>query len=81
MGNKTNFSDPRFTALFDQALAEPDLARRAQLVHQMQAIQHEEGGLLIWGFANTLDGVSPRVGGIKAEHSHFPTWRFDQMWV
>lgn len=79
--NKTNFKDARFTALFEQALATRDVARRATLVHQMQAIQHEEGGLLIWGFANTLDGVGPRVGGIEAEHSHFPTWRFDKMWV
>ena len=39
------------------------------------------GGLLIWGFAHTLDGVGPRVGGITAERSHFPTWRFDRMWV
>ena len=79
--NKTNFRDPAFTRLFGQALAEPDLAARGQLVHQMQRIQHDSGGLLIWGFANTLDGVGPRVGGIKAERSHFPTWRFDRMWV
>lgn len=81
VANKTNFHDPRFTALFDQALAQPDLVARSELVHQMQRIQHDEGGLLIWGFANTLDGVGPRVGGITAERSHFPTWRFDRMWV
>jgi len=79
--NKTNFHDPAFTKLFGLALAEPDLVSRGQLVHQMQRIQHDSGGLLIWGFANTLDGVGPRVGGIKAERSHFPTWRFDRMWV
>lgn len=81
VANKTNFSDPRFAELFGQALATPDVTARAGLVHQMQRIQYDSGGLLIWGFANTLDGVGPRVGGIKAEHSHFPTWRFDQMWV
>ncbi len=81
VSNKTNFHDAVFTRLFGQALAEPGLAARSQLVHQMQRIQHEQGGLLIWGFANTLDGVGPRVGGIEAERSHFPTWRFDRMWV
>ncbi|MFD2137373.1 hypothetical protein ACFSLT_23370 [Novosphingobium resinovorum] len=65
VANKTNFHDPRFTALFDQALAQPDLAARSELVHRMQRIQHDEGGLLIWGFANTLDGVGPRVGGSR----------------
>lgn len=81
VANKTNFSNPEFSALFTQALAQPDLKKRAELVHRMQAIQHESGGLLIWGFANTLDVVGPRVGGIEAERSHFPTWRFDKMWV
>ena len=81
VSNKTNFADPRFASLFKAALAEPDLARRTPLVHEMQAIQHERGGLLLWGFANTLDGVSPRVGGLEAERSHFPTWRFDKLWA
>jgi peptide/nickel transport system substrate-binding protein len=81
VANKTNFSDPHFTELFNQALGQPDVAKRAALVHQAQAIQHDRGGLLIWGFVNSLDGVSPRVGGVKPEHSQFPTWRFEQLWV
>jgi len=81
VANKTNFKDPEFSRLFTAALSQPDIGKRAELVHRMQAIQHDSGGLLIWGFANTLDAVSPRVGGIEAERSHFPTWRFDKMWV
>lgn len=81
VANHTQFTDPRFGELFNAALSEPDLARRTQLVHAAQRIQHEDGGLLIWGFTNVLDGISPRVGGIEAERSHFPTWRFDKLWV
>ncbi len=40
VANKTGFKDPQFGALFTKALAEPAAASRAQLVHQMQAIQH-----------------------------------------
>lgn len=79
--NKTHFDDPEFARLFTQALAQPDLARRRDLVHAAQRIQHEKGGLLIWGFANTIDAVSTTIGGIAAEESHFPTWRFDKIWV
>ncbi len=79
--NKTNFHDARFGKLFTQAMAEPDIARRSTLVHEAQRIQYDKGGLLIWGFVDILDGVSNKVGGIASERSHFPTWRFDRMWV
>ncbi len=81
VSNKTQFYDGRFGELFAQALAQPDLSLRRPLIHEAQQIQHERGGLLIWGFANTLDGISRRVGGAEAEHSHFPTWRFDKLWL
>ncbi|EQA98682.1 hypothetical protein L288_20250 [Sphingobium quisquiliarum P25] len=81
VANHTFFKDARFDRLFTAALAEPDLSKRTELVHAAQRIQHESGGLLIWGFTNILDGISPRVGGIEAEESHFPTWRFDKLWV
>lgn len=81
VSNKTRFHDPRFGELFTQALAQPDVALRRPLVHEAQRIQHDQGGLLIWGFANTLDGISRRVGGAVAEHSHFPTWRFEKLWL
>lgn len=81
VNNKTNFADPRFGDLFRKAMGEPDLARRSALVHQAQRVQYDEGGLLIWGFVNVLDGAAPHVGGITPERSHFPTWRFDRLWV
>jgi len=80
ISNRTNFRDPRFGEVFLAALKNRDPEQRKPLVHEAQRIQHERGGLLIWGFVNALDAVSPRVGGVKAEHSHFPTWRFDTMY-
>ncbi len=79
--NKTHFRDPEFGRLFTEALAQPDLEKRKAIVHAAQRIQHERGGMIIWGFSNTLDGISSRVGGVEAENSHFPTWRFDKIWL
>jgi peptide/nickel transport system substrate-binding protein len=79
--NKTHFKDPRFAELFNGAMATPDLAKRSVLVHEAQQIQHDSGGLLIWGFADVVDGISPRVGGARPERSHFNTWRFDSLWL
>ncbi len=80
VANRTNFADPRFGELFLAAIKNRDVAERTVLVHEAQQIQHERGGLLIWGFVNAVDAVTPRAGGVKAEHSHFPTWRFDTIW-
>ncbi|MEU1183277.1 ABC transporter substrate-binding protein [Streptomyces sp. NPDC005820] len=79
--NKTHFSDPRFTKLFNQALGEPDVAKRTPLVHEMQQIQYDKGGLIIWGFVNNVDAVAQRIGGVTAEHTQFPLWRFEKLWV
>ena len=79
--NRSQFHDPRFDQLVRGALAEPALEPRTRLVHEAQHIQHERGGLLIWGFQHTLAAISPNVGGVKPEHSHFPTWRFDRIWL
>lgn len=79
--NRSNFHDPRFSELFGQALAQPDLARRKALVHEAQAIQHARGGLLIWGFSDVLDAASAQVGGLTPEQTTFASWRFDELWL
>jgi peptide/nickel transport system substrate-binding protein len=81
MANRTNFRHEKFGALFNAAMKVRDVEQRKPLVHEAQQIQHELGGLLIWGFFNVLDAVSERVGGVEPERSHFSTWRFDKLWV
>lgn len=79
--NKTHFNHSRFTELFRQALAQPDVAKRTPLIHEAQRIQHEHGGMLIWGFFNVVDGFAKHVGGATPERSHFTTWRFEKLWL
>jgi len=79
--NKTHFADERFDALFRQAISTKDLEKRTPLVHEAQQIQHEKGGLIIWSYVNTLDLAAKHVGGLTPERSHFPTWRFDKLWL
>jgi peptide/nickel transport system substrate-binding protein len=79
--NKTHFADPEFAQLFAQALSEPVLEKRTALVHRAQQIQHQKGGLLIWSFPTVIDAFSKRVGGAVAEHTQFPSWRFEKLWL
>jgi peptide/nickel transport system substrate-binding protein len=63
--NVTHFKDPQFNALFNQASRQLDLQKRTALVHEMQRIQYERGGYLIWSFQNTVDAYSRKLGGIQ----------------
>ncbi|OWQ91877.1 ABC transporter substrate-binding protein [Roseateles aquatilis] len=78
--NKTHFRDPRFGELITAALAQADLEQRKALVHEAQRIQHDSGGLLIWGFADVLDAVSTRIGGVTPDRTGFAAWRTDRIW-
>ena len=42
-----------------------DKNKRAPIVHEMQRIQYERGGYLIWSFQNTVDAYSKKLGGIQ----------------
>lgn len=79
--NRTNFHDKRFDELYYQALAQPALEPRKALIHEAQRIQHERGGLVIWGYSDILDAASNRVGGLVPEQTTFASWRFDNLWL
>jgi peptide/nickel transport system substrate-binding protein len=57
----------RFEALYRQALGTVDLKKRAQIIKDMQRMEYNDGGLIIWGFKNLTDGYSRKVGGYKVD--------------
>ena len=63
--NVTHFSDRRFNSLFNQAARQLDPKKRTEIIHEMQRIQYERGGNLIWSFQNYVDAYSKKVGGIQ----------------
>ena len=52
---ETHWDDPRTQKLYKEALATPDEAKRAEICHEMQLIDHEEGGLMIPFFPPVID--------------------------
>ncbi len=79
--NRTQFRDARFSELFYAALTEPDVEKRKVYVHEAQTIQHERGGLVIWGFTDVLDAATRRLGGLIPQQTIFASWRFDDFWL
>jgi peptide/nickel transport system substrate-binding protein len=63
--NTTHFNDPQFNSLFHQASKQLDLKKRTEIVHQMQRIQYDRGGYIIWSFQNGVDAYSDKLGGIQ----------------
>jgi peptide/nickel transport system substrate-binding protein len=64
--NVTHFKDPKFNALYTQASKTVDAGKRTELEHEMQRIQFETGGNIIWSFQNSVDAYSPKIAGFPA---------------
>jgi peptide/nickel transport system substrate-binding protein len=66
--DESHWPDPahrRFITLFKEAKATIDRAKRAEIIHEMQKMEYDAGGYIIWGFHTSLDGYSSRVKGLR----------------
>lgn len=81
--NETNWDDPEFIALVDQAISETDEAARTDLIRQAQELLYDRGGLIIWGFANQLDAYQGYVGGLVENRTGIPLSGFQlhRAWI
>ena len=69
-------NDPKFNALYAQALKTADAKKRADLIHEMQKIEYNTGGYIVWGFYNLLDAYSKKVMGFKPSKGVLPLGGF-----
>jgi peptide/nickel transport system substrate-binding protein len=66
--NETHWPDAghqKFLSLYNQAVQATDRAKRFELIHEMQKMEYDAGGYIIWGFSTLLDGYSTKVQGFK----------------
>jgi len=78
--NRTQFYDKRFSELVLHTLSQADISKRRELVAELQQIQHDRGGYLIWGFSNTNDAIASNIGGVTPDRTGFAAWRTDRIW-
>jgi len=62
--NETHWREPSFDQLIRQAQGAPDEETATDLWHQIQEIQYEEGGYIVWAYQNLVDGAAQNVQGI-----------------
>ena len=61
--NDTRFFNPKFDQMVVAARGELNPAKRKQLYRDIALIVHEEGGAMVPMFNDTIDAISPKVGG------------------
>ena len=76
--NETHWKDPKFIDLIQQARAEVDDGKRADILHETQTMQYEQGGYIIQYFSNIIDAYSAKVGGFVEAKCGFP---FGNYWL
>ncbi|AZG46256.1 ABC transporter substrate-binding protein [Gordonia insulae] len=62
--NETGFHDAAFDSAYRRALAARDDATYQNASHDLQRIEYERGGYLVWGMADGVDIASSRVHGL-----------------
>ena len=63
--NETHWDNEEHRDLVNAAAQELDEAKRTDLLHQAQEIEYNEGGLIIWGFRQQVDGYAANVQGLE----------------
>ncbi|MGV9778350.1 ABC transporter substrate-binding protein, partial [Streptosporangium sp. NPDC003464] len=62
--NEAGWKDPAFDAAYRKAVGTPDGARRADALRELQRLEHERSGYLLWGMADGVDLAAAGVGGL-----------------
>ena len=63
--NEAGWKNAKFDQLLVAARAQTDAAKRAQMYADMQVLIHEDGGIGIPFFMNSIDGHSKRLRGLS----------------
>ncbi|GAB6984984.1 ABC transporter substrate-binding protein [Nocardioides pyridinolyticus] len=78
--NETHWDNEQHRELVNSAARELDEAKRADLLHQAQEIEYEEGGLIIWGFRQQVDGYGANVQGLEpSKYLPLGSYKFDKV--
>lgn len=70
--NETHFNNSRFNRLFGEALRTLDQSKRSEILGECMRIDYNDGGYIIWGFDNVIDGYSNKVRGFVPDKSGAP---------
>jgi peptide/nickel transport system substrate-binding protein len=81
--NETHWNDTAYTKLYLQAQATLDTAKRHDIIHEMQRIDFNSGGLIIPSFNDEVDLMRSTVHGFKPSRTGYSlgNYMFAEAWM
>jgi peptide/nickel transport system substrate-binding protein len=65
--NESHWPDPqsqKYVQLYNEAKRTVSIPKRKEIIHDMQKMEWERGGNIIWGFVDFIDGHNTKVHGL-----------------
>ncbi|MEU4204437.1 ABC transporter substrate-binding protein [Streptomyces sp. NPDC026294] len=78
--NEADWSDTAFDAAYRKVMATADRAARAAALRDLQRIEHERSGYLLWGMADGIDLAAPKVHGLP-KLSGYGRVQLENVWL
>jgi peptide/nickel transport system substrate-binding protein len=81
--NETHFDNPQYVSLYQQANATLDAATRAEICHEMELIDFDQGGLIIPSYNKQVDIAGTKVQGIEPTGTGIPVGNaaWESIWL
>jgi peptide/nickel transport system substrate-binding protein len=81
--NETHWDDGNYNKLYRQALATLDQEKRCEIIHEMEAIDFESGGYIIWSYNKSVDLLAANVQGLGQSRTGFSlgNYGFAKVWL
>jgi peptide/nickel transport system substrate-binding protein len=80
--NETHWRDKAYDKLIQAAIGAPTNARAKALWKQVQEVQYDQGGYIVWANINLVDGVGNNVRGMKpSSFFNLGGWNYRDCWL
>lgn len=75
--NECHFDDAVYNSLYAEALRQTDATKQAELAHEMQLIDYDQGGYIIANFPPVIDGYNTKVHGLRSSRVGISLGNYD----
>ena len=80
--NETHWRDKSFDKLISSAIGAPNAAAAKQRWRDVQEVQYQDGGYIVWANTSLVDGVGKNVRGVKpSSFFNLNGWNYRDAWL
>jgi peptide/nickel transport system substrate-binding protein len=80
--NETHWRDKSFDKLIASAIGAPNAAAAKKRWRDVQEVQYQDGGYIVWANTSLVDGVGKNVRGVKpSSFFNLNGWNYRDAWL